>query len=330
MATSQRQGVPASPSAWHRWIRQPQRLWLRKALFQVHLWCGLGFGLYILFISVTGSVLVYRNELYVAAIHDPPVSQSTAPVLSDVDLAAAAERRHPGYRVETLIRPTDDAQAVQVWLHQEGSTIKRYFDARTGTDVGSASDTGMWLVTKLIELHSDLLAGPAGRQLNGIGALAILLSALTGLVIWWPGIKRWRRSLTLRRGLGWRRFNWDLHSMIGIWSVAFIATFAVSGLYLSTPETFHAWADRLNPPSGPDQDVRFIDTAFSWLAFSHFGRINGIGLPCDGPGLCDQATKAVWAVFGLAPAAMIVTGSIMWWNRVLRHRRGRPAAPANR
>ena len=52
----------------------------------------------------------------------------------------------------------------------------------------------------------------------------------------------------------------------------------------------------------------------------HFGRINGIGIPCSGPGLCDQTTKAIWAIFGLAPAAMFVTGAIMWWNRVLRPR----------
>jgi len=42
-------------------------VWLRRALFQVHLWSGIGLGLYVFFISVTGSVLVYRNELYVWA-----------------------------------------------------------------------------------------------------------------------------------------------------------------------------------------------------------------------------------------------------------------------
>ncbi|MBT5485149.1 MAG: hypothetical protein HOK55_10515, partial [Gammaproteobacteria bacterium] len=50
----------------------------------------------------------------------------------------------------------------------------------------------------------------------------------------------------------------------------------------------------------------------------HFGRINGIGIPCSGPGLCDQSVKALWAIFGLAPAVMFVTGTILWWNRVLR------------
>ena len=48
------------------------------------------------------------------------------------------------------------------------------------------------------------------------------------------------------------------------------------------------------------------------------GRVNGIGLPCHGPGLCDQTTKFVWAFFGLAPATLFVTGAIMWWNRVVR------------
>ncbi len=61
-------------TAWQRWVRQPQKIWLRRAIFQVHLWCGIALGLYILMISVTGSVLVYWNELYLAATPDPIVS----------------------------------------------------------------------------------------------------------------------------------------------------------------------------------------------------------------------------------------------------------------
>src|SRR5262245_56695340 len=57
-------------SAWQRWVRQPQKVWLRRAIFQIHLWSGIALGLYVFFISVTGSVLVYRNELYVAATPD--------------------------------------------------------------------------------------------------------------------------------------------------------------------------------------------------------------------------------------------------------------------
>jgi uncharacterized iron-regulated membrane protein len=310
-------------TAWQRWVRQPQKVWLRRAIFQVHLWSGIAAGLYILFISVTGSVLVYSNELYVAATPEPILSQSTAPLLGDDDLADAAAQRHPGYRVARVVRSLDPNQAVEIWLERGGETTRRLFDPRTGEDLGSMRALGIELVAWLIELHADLLKGTTGRRVNGLGALAVLLSALTGAVVWWPGIARWRRSLTLRRGLGWKRLNWDLHSFVGFWSFAFILVFALSGLYLSVPDTFHALADRLEPPTAENAGSRTVDTVLYWLAFLHFGRINGIGIPCSGPGLCDQATKAVWAFFGLAPAAMIVTGAIMWWNRSLRPRLGR-------
>lgn len=248
-------------TAWQRWVRQPQRTWLRKTVLQVHLWSGVSVGLYIFFISVTGSVLVYRNELYVAAMPAPTVAEA---------------------------------------------------------QVGRSSTSGVWLVTKLIELHDSLLAGTAGRKVNGAGALAVLLMASTGMVIWWPGRKRWRRSLTLRRSVGWKRFTWDLHSAIGFWCCAFVLVSALSGLYLCFPEVFHDWADRFEPPTEANAGRRFVDGVLYWLAFLHFGRIDGIGLPCSGPGLCDQLTKAVWALLGLAPAALFATGATLWWNRVLR------------
>jgi hypothetical protein len=71
-------------------------------------------------------------------------------------------------------------------------------------------------------------------------------------------------------------------------------------------------------PEAADGLTRFVDAALYWIAYLHFGRINGIGIPCDGPGLCDQTTKAVWALVGALPAAMYVTGVVMWWNRVVR------------
>jgi uncharacterized iron-regulated membrane protein len=305
-------------TAWQRWVRQPQKVWLRRAIFQVHLWSGIGLGLYVLFISVTGSVLVYRNELYVAVTPEPVLSTAPGPRLSDGDLAERARRSYPGYRVGNFLRPTNPDQAVEVWLQRGGETKKRLFDSRSGTDVGSAAAPGVWLVSKLIELHDDLLSGSTGRKVNGAGAVAVLLLAATGLVIWWPGIRRWRRSLTLHRGVGWKRFTWDLHSMTGFWCFAFVLVFALSGIYLCYPDKIQAFADWLQPPTAENGGSRFVDGALYWLAYLHFGRINGIGIPCDGPGLCDQTTKAVWALFGLAPAVMFVTGAIMWWNRVVR------------
>src|ERR1700680_2395294 len=97
-------------NVWQRWIPQPQNLWLRRALFQVHLWSGIGIGLYVLMISVTGSVLVYRNELYVAAAPKPIFSTSSKPQLTEDQLKEAALRAYPGYEFDNLARTLDPNQ----------------------------------------------------------------------------------------------------------------------------------------------------------------------------------------------------------------------------
>ena len=154
----------------------------------------------------------------------------------------------------------------------------------------------------------------------------LIILALTGIVVWWPGIKTWRRSIVVHRNVGWRRFMWDLHSMMGFWTFAFVLLFGLSGAYLGNPEWFQDVADRLQPPTADNARTRIVDEIIYWLAYLHFGRINGIGIPCRGPGLCDQATKFIWALAGLAPAAMFVTGTMMWWNRVGRKRFKRPSS----
>ena len=69
-----------------RWIWRPQSVWLRKAAFQAHLWSGILIGLYVLLVSVTGSVLVFRNELFRAATPEPIVVAASGALLTDQQL----------------------------------------------------------------------------------------------------------------------------------------------------------------------------------------------------------------------------------------------------
>jgi uncharacterized iron-regulated membrane protein len=263
-------------------------------------------------------VLVYRNELFEIFTPEPYISSAPGVALDNTAMKEAARRAHPGYRVVRISPHYNSGYATEVWLEGDSNTIRRKFDPFTGEDVGRAVPTGIMVVSTLMEVHDNFLAGPTGRRVNGIGAMAIVLVAMTGLVIWWPGRKRWLRRTVVHRSVGWKRFNWELHNMLGFWSVAFILVFALSGIYLSFPESLHAWADRTFELTNENAGDRPVDKFLYWLAFSHFGRINGIGLVCDGPGFCDQAIKAIWAFFGMVPAAMFVTGAIMWWNRVLK------------
>src|SRR5580698_671221 len=215
---------------WQRWIRQPQTLWLRKAAFQLHLWSGIGIGLYVLLISVTGSILVYRNELYRVATPDPVVVIASGPRLTDEQLGRAATRTYPGYRVLNISQPPNPAEAVSISLKGPDGQKNRLFNPYTGADIGDAVPFGIWAVSKLLSLHDDLLGGPTGRKVNGVGAVLIVFLAFTGIVVWWPGIRRWRRSLIVQRNAGWQRVIWGLHSMIGFWSLGIILMFALSGV----------------------------------------------------------------------------------------------------
>jgi uncharacterized iron-regulated membrane protein len=303
---------------WRQWISNPQTVWLRKAIFQFHLWSGIGIGLYVLLISVTGSILVYRNELYRAATRDPIVVAASGPRLTEEQLKQAARTAYPGYRVVSVYQAQNPNQAVSIVLQNKNGTKNRLFQPYTGADLGNSVPLGIALVSDLLKLHDDLLAGESGRKVNGGGALLIVVLAITGMVVWWPGIKTWRRSLTVPRKVGWPRFIWGLHSMIGFWSLAFILLFGISGIYLGDTDRFQDLADKIEPLTDANARSRIVDQVTYWLAYLHIGRINGIGIPCHGPGLCDQSVKFIWAVFGLTPAVMFVTGAAMWWNRVLR------------
>ena len=76
---------------WTQWLRQPQRVWLRRATFQIHLWVGLILGLYVVVLSLTGSALVYRNELNgLLATPRVTLDEQATPMTAEQLRAAAA------------------------------------------------------------------------------------------------------------------------------------------------------------------------------------------------------------------------------------------------
>src|ERR1700739_4366475 len=54
-------------SAWRQWLQHPEKLWVHRLLFQIHLWAGMMAGLYLFVMSLSGSAIVFRNELETSA-----------------------------------------------------------------------------------------------------------------------------------------------------------------------------------------------------------------------------------------------------------------------
>jgi uncharacterized iron-regulated membrane protein len=49
---------------WQQWLAHPERVWLRHVIFQLHFWAGAIAAMYVVVMSVSGSLIVYRNELF--------------------------------------------------------------------------------------------------------------------------------------------------------------------------------------------------------------------------------------------------------------------------
>jgi uncharacterized iron-regulated membrane protein len=293
-------------TVWGKWKTRPQSIFLRKALFQVHLWSGIGLGLYVLLMSVSGSALVFRRELARTLAREPRVAARPGPRMTADELRQAAERAYPGYQVTRVSLRKNPDEAAEISLARPGKTLQRLFNPYTGADLRDSISLGFRSLLWLVDLHDTLLLAQTGRQINATGGILTLLLSLSGAVIWWPGIDSWRRSLNFCWRANPKGFNWTLHSALGFWSCVFVLMWAFSGIYLSIPAAFNVVVDFLEPWSGQRGGLRFGDTVLYWLAQLHFGRFAGVPV------------KIIWTAIGLAPAVLFVTGAAMWWKRVLK------------
>ena len=245
-----------------------------------------------------------------SVLRDAPAAvRAGTEILTEDELRAVAQKIYPGWEVTRLgDRISRRNPTLEVWVEKDGVKKERLFNPYTGEELGDSVTQGEYFVLWLARLHDELLFDREGRFWNGIFSAVATVLFVTGIVVWWPGVSRWKRSLVMKRGVGWKRFNWDLHNAIGFWLFLFMLMWGISGFYLGVPEPFSNFVDSISDPEAFLGD-RPGDIVLSWLTRLHFGRWR------DLPWL-----KAFWAIVGLVPALMFFTGVVMWWNRVLRQR----------
>lgn len=242
---------PARKTFWQRALRQPQQLFLRKAMFQIHLWTGIIVGLYIVAIGISGSILVFKEELMPRPSVSVPALNvhdcTPEKLVSVVDrvrkaypdkeafLTACPQEANPLYL--TTIREPRKRGRAQGGPPQPVEQLAVYSHPVTGDVIGDANREESW-VNWMEELHVNILLGRSGRLWNGIGAATLLALTITGLILWWPGIRTWKRALLLDFRRGWKRINWDLHNVTGLWTLLFTLIWALTGMYFTWPWLF--------------------------------------------------------------------------------------------
>lgn len=218
----------------------------RKAIFWVHLIAGIGAGISIFIMCLTGSVLAFEKELTAFAERDVRRLEigDQAARKSITELQQAVKAAHPDAKPTGVVFSADPAAAVVFQLGRDGSL---YANPYTG-EVRAPATTRMNDFMHVMEdWHRVLALGgdnrPIGKAINGACNIAFFVLAVTGLYIWWP--RKWRtkglrRSLIFIKTEGGKARDWNWHNVIGFWSAPVLIVLTLTALPIS-----YRWAGNL-------------------------------------------------------------------------------------
>ena len=228
------------------WLHAPQRVWLRRAIFQIHLWLGILLAAYSVVIGLTGAILIFQEEIedaiYAKQLHMTPGPRTT----TFEAILANVHATHPDWIAAGLSKLGEGAAAKGFDTEPVLIVMRPVSDPKTSNlrYVYVDPNSGRVLLDRMryssfmgfiFHLHLYLLLDRIGLTISGWMALGLLILCISGIVVWWPGAARWAAALVLRRRSSWRRFNWDLHSVTGFWCCVALTAVSLTGVYFAFP-----------------------------------------------------------------------------------------------
>jgi len=219
---------------------------LRRVAFFLHLFVGLGLGLWLVLVSLTGSLIVFRDEIE-DALHRPLMRVSPGDRRTELQpILDRARAAHPGATFHTVNLPTAPDRSVSFWGHDAaGRSFHAYANPFTGELLGAdlAEDN---LTEWLYLFHAQLLGQGTGERINGLGAIAWVALLGSGLLLWLPRKGRpWRDGFVIRWQAQTRRRLYDLHRAAGFWSALPLLLVVITGAYFPFKAPFRWLAETL-------------------------------------------------------------------------------------
>ena len=205
---------------------------LRTVFLKLHLWVGLAAALLVFLLAGTGAMLVFEGEID-RALNPKLLTVAPQPQnLPLTDLLDKVRQQEKGYTPINIGMQSRPDLAWQVILGGK-SVILGYIDPHTGEITGTRRREDS-LMFKVHQFHTNLLLGKKAQIWVGAGNACLMFLMITGLILWWK-----RKMLTIETKGSWRRINFDLHHVSGIYSIVFLFVIVGTGLLMSFPEQFY-------------------------------------------------------------------------------------------
>ncbi|HWF45613.1 MAG TPA: PepSY-associated TM helix domain-containing protein [Bryobacteraceae bacterium] len=208
-----------------------------------HTWVGLFAGALFLVMSLSGTILAFKPQIESA--YEPARTATVCAHVPDPDgLLRATRSLSTGSNVQRItVSPSCPGLLLVQIGGQNQSTSKLFYDSSSGKFVGSADVRWLEWVSNL---HQNLLATNAGRHFVGFVGVALLISILSGGLIWLVSHPQPKHLLPWRGRSSFRRYIFDFHRATGLIAVPLLLVQALTGVELAFPQT----AQSLFLPSG--------------------------------------------------------------------------------
>jgi len=210
---------------------------MRRAILTLHLVVALAAGAFLAVLGATGSIMAFEPELdhllhrdlWFVAPHGAPKTLA--------EMGERASKSQAGQRPTGFLLSTSPNLAYQVLFRGRSVFVDQYSGAVLGVRA-----SGPDFLSRVHQLHLRLLIqndSDSGKTIVKWASVAMIFLLASGLYLWWPA-----RRVTVRAPRGTRRWWFDLHNPVGIWSLAFVGLATVTGLVIGFDEQFVPWIYR--------------------------------------------------------------------------------------
>lgn len=216
----------------------------RKIIFWLHLCCGVGGGIVIFIMCLTGALLSFEKNIIEYFEQDQRFVDVGDFRLSMQEILSKVTEANSNAKPTSIVMQSDPAAAVTIALGREGQV---FVDPYTGKITGEGNKGIRGFFRTTTDLHRYIaLSGDGravGKAITGACNLMFLCLAISGIYIWmprkftWPLVRpvMWFRSSVTGKA---RDFNW--HNTIGFWCSLVLVVLTVTAAVIS-----YQWAGNL-------------------------------------------------------------------------------------
>ena len=201
-----------------------------RTVWRWHFYAGLFCIPFVLWLSVTGSIYLFRPQIEKwldRAYEHLAMSGPRARAAAQVEAALA---QVPGSNLHYYQLPTSARSAVQIVVGRGSQEFRAYVDPYT-LRVLKVDDEDHRPMSRIFYLHGELLLGDRGSLIVETAASWAIIMILTGIFLWWPrGAAGMAGVIYPRLRQGGRIFWRDIHAVTGMWVSLMALIFLLSGL----------------------------------------------------------------------------------------------------